>query len=250
MTGLPDGFFARPFAHRGLHDRAAGRIENSRDAVRAAVQAGYGVEIDVQMSRDGHAIVFHDSDLDRLTAQTGPVRGRNGADLAHLPLIGGTDTIPALADILALATTPLLVEIKDQTGIMGPVDGRLEAAVAAALRAHPGPVAVMSFNPHSMAAMFELAPGIPRGLVTCDFGPGWDLPAARRATLRAIPDLDRVGAAFISHGVSDLHGPRAAALRARGIAINCWTVRDPETAARALKLADTITFEGFHPALS
>lgn len=250
MTGLPDGFFARPFAHRGLHDGTQGRIENSRDAVRAAVQAGFGVEIDVQMSRDGQAIVFHDDDLDRLTDQTGALRDQDMARLTRLPLSGSRDTIPALADILALATTPLLVELKDQTGIMGPVDGRLEAAVAAALRTHPCPVAVMSFNPHSIAAMADLAPGIPRGLVTCAFGPDWNLPAARRDALRTIPDLDRVGAAFISHEVDDLHSPRVAALRARGLAINCWTIRDPETEGRARQVADTITFEGYRPALS
>lgn len=248
---LPNGFFACPFAHRGLHDRAAGRVENSPSAIRAAAQAGYGVEIDVQLSRDGRAMVFHDAHLDRLTGATGPLRDHDADDLKELALCGGQDRIPMLEDILPLvATAPLLVEIKDQTGAMAPMDGQLEHATAKALRGHCGPVAVMSFNPHAMATIKTLAPDLPRGLVTCAFGPDWDLPDQRRAELRRIEDVERVGAVFISHGVDDLDMPRVAALQAQGLGVNCWTVRDRDTETRARQQADTITFEGFNPALS
>ncbi|MEO0903784.1 MAG: glycerophosphodiester phosphodiesterase family protein, partial [Pseudomonadota bacterium] len=78
---LPQSFFARPIAHRALHDRKAGRVENSMKSIQAAVDARYGIEIDVQLTSDGHAMVFHDDLLDRLTAETGPVRGRTRAGL-------------------------------------------------------------------------------------------------------------------------------------------------------------------------
>jgi glycerophosphoryl diester phosphodiesterase len=83
---LPPDFLRLPLAHRALHDRAARRPENSPAAIRAAVAAGYGIEIDLQLSRDGIAMVFHDETLDRLTDQTGLVADRDAADLGAIPL--------------------------------------------------------------------------------------------------------------------------------------------------------------------
>lgn len=115
---LPPRFTDRPFAHRGLHDARAGRIENSRAAVAAAVEAGFGIEIDVQGSADGEAMVFHDDTLDRLTAMRGPVRGRSAAELRAIALSDGGGSIPTLSEILDIVAgrAPLLVEIKDQGG--------------------------------------------------------------------------------------------------------------------------------------
>ena len=66
-VALPDSFLRLPITHRALHHRAAGRIENSPQAIRAAVAAGYGIEVDLQLSADGVPMVFHDEVLDRLT---------------------------------------------------------------------------------------------------------------------------------------------------------------------------------------
>ena len=79
---LPAVFLSRPLAHRAYHDKTQGRPENSAAAVRAAVAAGYGIEIDVQPSSDGVAMVFHDETLDRLTAQTGPINARKISAIA------------------------------------------------------------------------------------------------------------------------------------------------------------------------
>lgn len=253
MTPLPEAFLAVPLAHRGLHDRDAGRPENSRAAVRAAIAAGYGIEIDLQASRDGHAMVFHDYDLGRLTSETGPVRRRDAAQLAQIRLKGGDEGIPDLPEILALVAgqVPLLVELKDQHGQMGETDGALEFATAAALTDYAGPVAVMSFNPHMMIAMAARAPQVPRGLVTGAFSAeNWPLlPEEARARLRAIRDYDAAGAGFVSHEASDLDSPHLARLRARGAPILCWTVRSAEAEARARRVADTVTFEGYLPDL-
>lgn len=246
---LPRVFLERPIAHRALHDRAAGRPENSRAAVRAAIAAGYGIELDVQPSADGQAMVFHDDRLDRLTPAAGPIRARSAADLARTPLRHGDEGIPTLAECLAIVAgrVPLLIEVKDQDGAMGPAVGALEAAVAAELAAYAGPVAVMSFNPHSVAAMARLAPAVPRGLVTAAFHaaqwPG--LPAATRARLRKIPDYDTVEACFVSHEARDLGRPRLAELKALGAAILCWTIRSPEAEAAARRMAHNVTFEGY-----
>jgi glycerophosphoryl diester phosphodiesterase len=245
---LPRDFLRLPVAHRALHDRAAGRPENSRDAVRAAVAAGYAIEIDVQLSSDGQAMVFHDDTLDRLTAETGPLRARSAADLGAIRLTDAADGIPTLPEVLALVAgrVPLLVEVKDQTGDLSAGVGPLERAVAAALAGYGGPVAVMSFNPHSVAALAELAPDVPRGLTTMTFDPEeWGLTGARAAELSAIPDYDRVGASFVSHHWKHLGEPRIAALASQGAGILCWTIRSAADEAVARAVAQNVTFEGY-----
>jgi glycerophosphoryl diester phosphodiesterase len=249
---LPRAFVALPLAHRGLHDIARGVPENTRAAVRAAVDAGYGIEIDVQPTADGQAVVFHDEDLHRLTGESGATAARTAADLSRLRVLGSEETIPTLPEILGIVggRVPLLVEIKDQHGAMGPVAGQLETAVAEALKTYAGPVAVMSFNPHSVAAMARLAPGIPRGLTTAAYDEaGWEaVPAARRLRLRDIADYAAIGASFISHEAADLARPRVAELKADGAVVLCWTIRSPQAEARARTVAQNITFEGYRPA--
>lgn len=250
---LPAAFLHAPIAHRALHDRAAGRVENARAALRAAVAAGYGIEIDVQGSADGVAMVFHDDTLDRLTGETGPVRARDAAALRAILLTDADESIPMLAEVLDIVAgqVPLLVEIKDQSGALGPVDGALERAVAADLAGYEGPVAVMSFNPASMAVMAKVAPALPRGLTTCAFDDeeAANLPEARRVALAGIDDFDRVGACFISHHALDLNNPRVAELKARGVPVLCWTIRSPEAETQAREIADNVTFEGYAAAI-
>jgi glycerophosphoryl diester phosphodiesterase len=246
---LPAAFLRLPLAHRGYHDHAAGVIENSLSAFRAAVEAGYGIELDVQRSADDVAVVFHDDDMDRLTDATGAFRSYSAAELGRIRLHGSADTIPTLQEVLALVAgrVPVLVEIKENWNTMEDTEGVLEAAVAAALRGYAGPVAVMAFNPHCIAHMARLAPDVPRGLTTEAYDPIQNAPISAEvcAHLREIPDYDRTDSSFISHQASDLTRPRVAALKAQGAAILCWTIRSPEAEAAARRIADNITFEGY-----
>jgi glycerophosphoryl diester phosphodiesterase len=247
---LPQSFLTLPLAHRGLH--RPGRPENSLPAFAAAVEAGVGIELDVQMSRDGVAMAFHDDQLDRVTTQVGRVDAHEADALARLRLRGGDATIPRLSDVAAFVAgrVPLLVEIKDRDGDMGPAIGPLEDATLRALDGYEGDVALMSFNPHSVARLAERAPHVPRGLVTAPFR-AWNWPhlsAATRARLRTIPDLARTGASFISHDVADLTSPEVARVRAAGLPILTWTVRSPDQEREARRIADGITFEGYLPA--
>ena len=250
---LPDSFLTLPIAHRALHDRAQGRIENSAQAVKAAVAAGYGIEVDLQLSSDGVPMVFHDEALDRLTEESGPINTRTAADLGRIRLKGSTDTIPTLTEILALigGKVPLLIEIKDQSLVMGPTDGKLEAATAAALRDYRGDVALMSFNPASVAHMARLARHLPRGITSSAYNPDdWaPLPVEVCSRLRDIPDYDPTLSSFISHEAADLGRDRVADLKSRGASILCWTIRSPEAEAAARRFADNVTFEGYRAAL-
>ncbi len=246
---LAPAFLTRPIAHRALH--GPGRPENSLAAVHAAVEAGFGIEIDLQLSSDGVAMVFHDATLDRLTEASGPVIAQSAADLGTLTLLGTEETILTLAQVLAAVASrvPLLIEIKDRDGALGPNVGVLEQAAAAQIEGYDGPVAVMSFNPHSVAEMARWASQIPRGLITCDFHEAdWpDVPERLRDRLREIPDYTNTGATFISHQAADLHRPRVADLKAAGAAILCWTIRDAAAEAQARTVADNVTFEGYLP---
>jgi glycerophosphoryl diester phosphodiesterase len=135
LPELDPRFLRLPLAHRGLHDRSRGVIENSRSAVIAAIDAGYGIEIDIQAAADGEAMVFHDEALPRLTEAPGLVADHTAAVLSGFRLRGSDETIPTLPEILALVggRAPLLIEVKDQTGVLGPDVGPLEARVAACL---------------------------------------------------------------------------------------------------------------------
>ena len=250
---LPAGLIAIPIAHRALHDVALKRPENSRAAVRAAIAAGYGIEIDLQLSGDGQAMVFHDYGLSRLTGESGPIRLRSAAGAGAIALKHGDgETIPTLPEILSIVAgqVPLLIEIKDQDGAMGPDVGPLESATAAALAGYGGPVAVMSFNPHSVREMARLAPELPRGLVTGGFRrAGWPLSEATRARLRGIPDFESSGARFISHDATDLPNARVRQLRDAGVPVLCYTIRSARAEAEARRHADNVTFEDYLAAL-
>jgi glycerophosphoryl diester phosphodiesterase len=244
---LPVSFFARAFAHRGLHDASV--AENSMAAFRAAIDAGYGIELDIQPSRDGIPMVFHDYDLGRLTGFSGPIAQRSAAELGDIELSGGGGTIPTLAAVLELVAghTPLLIEIKDQDGALGTDVGPLEMAVCKLLGDYDGDVALMSFNPNSVAACQTYAPNTPRGITTCPYpAEDWPtVPETVRQAQRAIPDFDRVGACFISHQYDDLDSGAVAALKSRGVPVFCWTIRSPAMETPARKIADNITFEGY-----
>ncbi|MDO5620200.1 MAG: glycerophosphodiester phosphodiesterase family protein [Paracoccus sp. (in: a-proteobacteria)] len=246
MTLHPD-FLTRPIAHRGLHQ--PGIPENSLAAFRAAIDAGYAIECDIQPAADGTAMVFHDYDLKRLCGADGFVNQQSPEALAQTRLLDTDETIPTLAQILALVAgrTPLLIEIKDQDGRLGPDIGDLQDRVAALLVDYHGPVAVMSFNPHTTAAFHKAAPEIACGLTSCHF-PADDWPmlgADQRARLADLADYTSSGSCFISHQHTDLTNPAVARIKAAGGVILCWTIRSPESEANARQIAQNITFEGY-----
>lgn len=247
---LPVEFLSVPVAHRALHDVTDGRPENSRAAIRAAIAAGYAIEIDLQPSCDDVPMVFHDCALERLAEAKGAIRTRSAAELGQTALKGGDgEGIPTLAEVLDLVAgqVPLLIEIKDQDGNLGPDVGPLEAATAKVLEGYEGPVALMSFNPHSAAALAKYAPHIARGLVTSSYDPKDWVPvrAGVCERLRDIPDFESSGSSFISHEVGDLDRPRVQELRAAGVPVLCWTVKSQAIEEECRRLVDNVTFEQY-----
>ena len=153
----------RPVAHRGLHDAARGVVENTASAVQAAIDAGYAIEVDLQLTADGEAVVFHDDTLERLTRAAGRLIDLELRTVQAAPFRAGGDRIQTLGELLdqVAGRATLVIELKSQWDTVGP----LESRVARLLSTYRGPVAVMSFDTRSMAAMREIAPGITRGIV-------------------------------------------------------------------------------------
>jgi glycerophosphoryl diester phosphodiesterase len=224
---------ARPFAHRGLH--GGGRIENSRAAFEAAIAAGSGIELDVQASADGEAMVFHDYDLDRLTDGLGALRTLGTAELKRIRLNGSGETIPTLSEILALVAsrTPLLIELKSP----GRRVAQLCRAVQGALEDYRGSVALMSFNPEIGHHFARQAPQLLRGLVVSEQKKGLRGYAERPLALW------RSQADFLAYDIRDLPSRFADAQRAKGMPVLTWTVRTLADRARAAEHASQIIYE-------
>lgn len=239
----------RPVAHRGLHDRARGIVENTASAFEAAAAAGYAMECDIQMSSNGEAMVFHDETVDRLVEGSGPVAGFTTAALRSMAMHGCADrmiTLGELCDLVA-GRMPLLVEVKPSWG----GDRRLERRVADTLVDYRGRVAVMSFDPGSVAALAALSPDIPRGVVQESeyASPEWqDLSFWRRYALGRLLHLPLSRPHFLAWYVDDLENrvPQLARKILR-LPMLTWTVRSPEDQARAGLYADQMIFEGFRP---
>jgi glycerophosphoryl diester phosphodiesterase len=224
---------AKPFAHRGLHGAAA--PENSRAAFEAAIAARHGIELDVQVSDDKRAMVFHDEELGRLAEDEGYVRGRSAAELGRIRLRDSDETIPALPQILALVAgrAPLLIEVKGS----GREVGALAQAVADALDGYAGPVAVMSFNPEVGHWFARHAPKWLRGLVVTERRRKWRGGLVRRLALW------RSKADFLAYDIRDLPSRFVAAKRREGLRVLTWTVRSLADRASAARHADQIIYE-------
>jgi glycerophosphoryl diester phosphodiesterase len=219
-----------PIAHRGLW-RVGGPPENSLAAFEAACAGGYGIELDVRLTADGEAVVFHDEALDRMTAESGLAEERTADDLTALRLLGSSQTIPTLEQALAVIgeRALVLVELKTPPGQEGP----LEARVAALLVAHPGPAGVLSFNPEALACIALHGPSLARGL-----------NARTEADLEA---MERIRPHFLSISLEMANHPRVQDWHSAGRAVVGWTARKPADAVRLLGLVDNLIFEGFAP---
>jgi glycerophosphoryl diester phosphodiesterase len=246
MAGL-DWLIERPIAHRGLH--RAGIVENTLAAARAAVEANYGIEVDLQLTADGEVVVFHDSTLERLTQASGPLVRRTLAELRNVRLRDGDERIPTLHELLETVAgrTPLVLELKSEWK----GDDRLVKRVAEILVSYSGPVAAMSFDPAQVSALRDLAPGLPRGIVAeryyrhSDWQP---MTWSQKFALGNLLHIGRTKPHFVAYFVREL--PAVAPLLTRhvlGMKLLTWTVRSEIDRRKARLWADQMIFEGFKP---
>ena len=245
----PDWLTARPVAHRGLHDRARGIIENMPGAVSAAISGNFAVEVDIQLSADGEAMVHHDDELGRLTDGTGALRSLTAAELKQVAFKDTPERMMTLGDLCALVAgrVPLVIEVKSHFD----GDRKLVTRMAEVLASYRGPVVGMSFDPDQVLALREKMPALPRGIVAEREYTAADWPEATPAQRRGMEHLRhafRTRPHFVAYWVNEL--PAAAPWIARhifGLPLLTWTVRTPEQRERAARHADQMIFEGFLP---
>jgi glycerophosphoryl diester phosphodiesterase len=248
MAGL-GWLTARPVAHRGLHDAAAGIIENTGSAVAAAVAAGYAIEVDLQITVDGDAVVYHDESLGRLTEGGGRIAAMSAEELARVPFKATADRIMRLSDLCqrVQGRVPLILELKSRYD----GDRRLPQRVADVLMGYSGPVGAMSFDPAILSALREIAPGLPRGIVAerrYAHGEWAKLPARTKFNWAHLLHGFDTRPHFVAYAVRDL--PAAAPLLARhlfGLPLLTWTVRNEHDLRVAQRWADQMIFEGIRP---
>ena len=219
------------YAHRGLHDGNQRVIENSMEAFRLAVEKGYGMELDVQLTKDGQLVVHHDGSLKRVCGVDQQIREVNFADL---PLLPDGSRIPLFQEVLDMVDgrAPIIVEVKHYGGA-----ARVANAACEILKNYQGAYCVESFDPTAMAYFRKHAPHIVRGQLAS--GGKWDREALNLPSYIALKYL-LVNVLSRPHFVAySVPHDRVSSMRLmKGVfkpLLACWTVRDQNTLDYAKK---------------
>lgn len=226
-----------PVAHRGYHDMNQTVWENTLSAFTRAIDAGFAIECDIQLSSDSVPMVFHDHDLQRLCSMAGEVRERTAGELGLLSIGGTKDRIPTLRQMLNLVKgrVPLVIELK---GINAEQDDGFVEAVLEVLEGYEGQVALMSFDFHLLRALKK---------AECPYPVGLTAEGQRAESLAEHAEAMALGLDFVSYCVAHLPNDFVTGLREKGMPVITWTVRDEIMRAQTYKYADQMTFEGFDP---
>lgn len=227
-----------PVAHRGYHDMNHSIWENTLSAFQRAVDAGYAIECDLQLSSDSVPVVFHDDDMERLTGLKGDVREKTSAELSLISIGKTKDRVPTLKQLLKLCAgrVPLVIELKGRSG--EDVDYGFVEAVLDELSSYQGNVALMSFDHHLLRDLKTAKSPWPIGLTA-------EGKTEREFNIHA--EALALGVDFISYHYGDLPNPLIDAQRKLGMPVITWTVRDQAGMDITYANADQITFEGFDP---
>ena len=234
------------YAHRGLHSE--GIPENSMAAFRAALEKGYGIELDIHLMKDGNLAVIHDSSLLRTAGAQVRIEDLTAADLENYRLEGTEEMIPLFSQVLELfaGKAPMIVELK-------PVDGNHAALAQAAcdlLAGYQGVYCMESFDPRCIQWLKQNRPDIIRGQLTENFvAHDKKLQPAIRFLLThnllnfiTVPD-------FVAYKFADRNDTFTNALcrKAWDIQGVSWTLRTQEEYDTAVQEGWLPIFEGFEP---
>lgn len=243
-------FVGRRYAHRGLHCAQDGIPENSLPAFRRAVEAGYGIELDLHLTTDGRLVVFHDDTLDRVCGATGRVDEKSYAELQQLRLLGTEERIPLFSEVLDIVAgkIPMIVEVKYQKNYPA-----LCEKMMSQLRDYTGLYCVESFHPQVILWMKNHAPAVARGLLSDRYTEGEGnmtrLTPATWASQQLLfnwltaPD-------FIAYNYLTAPRTRTLSLIRKVWHAPCvaWTVREEQKEPLALARFDAVIFERYRPA--
>jgi len=235
-------FMKQPIAHRGYFDNDSAAPENSLAAFQRAIDHGYAIELDTQLSADGTVVVLHDKSLLRSSGVDRNVQDMTDAELASCTLFNSSEKVPTFAEALKLINgqVPLLVEIK---GEAGDDVAAISKATAELLDKYDGVYVVQSFNPFALQWFKENRPSVPRGLLSKDFiADGEGQSVVNRAALTSM--LTNVAARpnFISYELkSDGQLTFEAMQQLSDLPCFAWTLKSQEE----LDKAKAAGFDGF-----
>lgn len=234
------------YAHRGLHGK--GIPENSMAAFKAALEGGYGIELDVHLLADGNLAVMHDSLLNRTTGQAGRIEDLTTADLGSYFLEGTGETIPEFQDVLTLfnGKAPLIVELKPEDGNYA----LLTETACRMLESYPGPYCLESFDPRCIIWLKKNRPDLVRGVLAYDYRTSRsEMPDYLRFLLRHYLLNFRCVPDFIAYRFCDRKSTISTELcrkvwKAEAVS---WTLVSQEEYDTAVSEGWIPIFEGFKP---
>lgn len=235
----------RPIAHRGLHDEDR-NPENSVGAFNAAIEAGYGIELDIHCSRDGRLVVFHDDNAKRLTGRDLKITSASFAELSALRLAETSYRITALEEVLELVDgrVPVMIEVKAGSRV-----ARVGPLLAAVLSNYSGPVAVQSFDPRVVLWLRKNLPAVPRGQLAGSMA-GGSIPLVQRLLLRTMLLNAASRPDFIAFEIEAMPD-RFVSLwrRLLRVPLLLWTVRTEEQLSQTRRYRANAIFEHIRPAV-
>ena len=229
------------YAHRGLHTKDGSVPENSLTAFEEAVNAGYGIELDVHITVDGQIIVFHDDDLNRMCGAPHKVFELTYAQLAEYRLLKTDQRIPLLSEVLTLVggKVPLIVELKN-----GKANKLLCEKTAAQLDEYAGAYSIESFNPMIVGWFMKNRVHVVRGQLAAGRRQYKGLPYWQGLLLSALLINILSRPHFVAYRHEDAHGRLGLWLtRIFGAKRVGWTVREQKDVAFCKRFFDAIIFE-------
>lgn len=234
------------FAHRGLHDNASDAPENSMAAFRKAVEAGLGMELDVQVTKDGVPVIFHDFKLNRICKAEGKISGCTYEELQDYRLCDSEERIPKLSELLEMVDgkAPLIVEIKAETANVSCC-----AVIDRMLRAYRGAYCIESFNPFVLWWFRRNHRDVVRGQLSSNFrreGEYWNILYFLMTHL-LFNFLTKPDFIAYNHKFSEEPGRRICRRLYRHPAA-AWTVRSQQDLEALKGEYDVFIFDSFLPA--
>lgn len=232
------------YAHRGLHSDDSRVPENSIAAFAAASKAGYGVELDIQLSLDRQIVVFHDDNLKRMCGVDRRVDELTYDELRELRLLNSDQPIPLLSEVLeVLDGATVLCELKPMRSY---TDTSLCEAALPLLNAYNGIVCIESFNPWMVRWFRKHAPQYVRGILSKRFDKG-EVAQTLRFPLASLFANCLCRPDFIAYQHTDHRQPFFRLCRLFRPMTMAWTVKSPAEQTSTMGIFDTIIFEGFSP---
>lgn len=233
-------------AHRGFHDNRSECPENSLPAFERAIQMGYGIELDVQLTKDGVPVVFHDWDLKRAAGVDRKIRDCTFEELQSYRLFGSSQTIPTFEAVLELTDgrTPLIIELKAEI-----VHRELCEKCAALLDRYPGEYCIESFSPLALGWFKHHRPNVLRGqLATNHRGEGLKTPVIVREMLTYCMLNGFCKPDFIAYNCQFSNTLPVEMLRYfYKCKMAAWTIKNQGELNRHRKQFDVFIFDSFEP---